>query len=112
MQSAKHVILPSCVYYYAISSDSSNLQVFGLLSKKLMCVFKHIQSFSFSCVVHKDVIFKIRQNNVTGNLVSILNNFLKFIKQRVVFNGQLSLWLSIEVGVPYGSLFFFLGSLF
>ena len=35
-------------------------------------------------------IFKLKQNGISGNLVSTLNDFLNFRKQRVVLNGQLS----------------------
>ena len=36
--------------------------------------------------------------------LSTLSNFLKLRKQRVVLNGQLSLWSNIESGVPQGSI--------
>ena len=42
----------------------------------------------FDKVWHKDLIFKLKQNEVTGDLLYILTNFLKGRKQRVVLNGQ------------------------
>ena len=48
-------------------------------------------------------IFKIKQNGISGNLLSTLTDFLKLRKQRVVLIGQLSSWSNIETGVPQGS---------
>ena len=42
----------------------------------------------FDKVWHKDLIFKLKQNEVTGDLLYILTHFLKGRKQRVVLNGQ------------------------
>ena len=39
---------------------------------------------------HKCLIFKLKQNGMSGNLLSTLNDFLRLRKQRVVLNGQLS----------------------
>ena len=55
-------------------------------------------------VWHKGLIFKLKQNGISGNLLSTLTNFLKLRKQRVVLNGQLSSWSSIETGVPQRSI--------
>ena len=54
-------------------------------------------------VWHKGLIFKLKQNAISGNLLSTLTDFLKLRKQRVVLNGQLSSWSNIETGVPQGS---------
>ena len=45
----------------------------------------------------------MKQNAISGNLLSTLTDFLKLRKQRVVLNGQLSSWSNIETGVPQGS---------
>ena len=42
--------------------------------------------------ISKGLIFKSKQNGVTGNLLNILIDFLKERKKRVVLNGQHSKW--------------------
>ena len=39
---------------------------------------------------HKGLIFKLRQNGISGNLLDILSDFLSDRKQRVVLNGKKS----------------------
>ena len=41
---------------------------------------------------------------MTGDLLSILTDFLKERKQRVVLNDQRSKWSNISAGVPQGSI--------
>ena len=55
-------------------------------------------------VWHKGLIFKLKQNGISGNLLSTLPDFLTLRKQIVVLNGQLSSWSNIESGVPKGSI--------
>ena len=57
-------------------------------------------SKAFDKVWHKGLIFKLKQNGISGNLLSTLTDFLTLRKQRVVLNGQLSSWSNIESGVP------------
>ena len=48
-------------------------------------------SKAFDKVWHKGLIFKLKQNGISGNFLStLLTDFLKLRKQRVVLNGQLS----------------------
>ena len=47
-------------------------------------------SKAFDKVWHKELIFKLSQNGVSGNLLDILYGFLNDRKQRVVLNGQKS----------------------
>ena len=61
-------------------------------------------SRAFDKVWHMGLIFKLKQNGISGNLLSTLTDFLKLRKQRVVLNGQLSSWSNIETGVPQGSI--------
>ena len=61
-------------------------------------------SKAFDKVWHKGLIFKLKQNGISGNLLNTLTNFLKLRKQRVVLNGQLSSWSNIETGVPQRSI--------
>ena len=61
-------------------------------------------SKAFDKVWHKDLIFKLNRNTISGNLLTTLTDFLKLRKQRVLLNGQLSSWSKIETGVPQGSI--------
>ena len=47
---------------------------------------------------------KLKQNGISGKLFDIITDFLNFRQQRVVLNGQYSLWTIIEAGVPQGSI--------
>ena len=58
----------------------------------------------FDKVWHKGLIYKLRQNGVSGNFLNTIINFLSFRKQRVVLNTQVSQWTSIEAGVPQGCI--------
>ena len=53
---------------------------------------------------HDGIIYKLTQNGISGNLLSILEKFLKERKQRVVLNGQVSAWKSINDGVRQSSI--------
>ena len=50
------------------------------------------------------LLYKLKQNGISGNLLETLTDFLKDRKQRVVLNGQNSSWANIEAGVPQGSI--------
>ena len=50
------------------------------------------------------LIFKLEQNGISGNLLKLLQNYLRSRKQRVVQNGSHSNYSSIETGVPQGSV--------
>ena len=66
-------------------------------------------SKAFNKVWHEDLIYKLKQNVVAGNLLNTLAKFLKDRKQRVALNGQNSAWVNVEAGVPQSSI---LGPLF
>ena len=70
---------------------------------EVLSVFLDI-SKAFDKVRHMGLIFKLKQNGISGNLLSTLTDFLKLRKQRVMLNGQLSSWPNIEAGVPQGSI--------
>ena len=53
---------------------------------------------------HKCLIFKLKENDISGKFLSTLTDFLNFRKQRVVLNGQLCSWANTESGVPQGSI--------
>ena len=61
-------------------------------------------SKAFDKVWHKGIIFKLKQNGISGKLLSVLSDFLKDPKQRVILNGQVSSWAAVNTGVPQGSI--------
>ena len=61
-------------------------------------------SKAFDKVWHDGIIYKLTQNGISGNLLNLLEDFLKERKQRVVLDGQVSAWKNINAGVPQGSI--------
>ena len=59
---------------------------------------------AFDKVWHEGLLFKLKQNEIEGNLLVLLKNYLSNRKQRVVLNGAESEWGEIEAGVPQGSV--------
>ena len=53
---------------------------------------------------HHEIIYKLTQNGISGNLLDLLEDFLKKKKQRAVLNGQISTWKNINAGEPQGSI--------
>ena len=49
-------------------------------------------------------IFKLDQIRIFCDFLNILIDFLDKRKQRVVLNGQISAWVSVNPGVPQGSI--------
>ena len=70
---------------------------------EVRCVFLDI-SKAFYKVWHDGIIFKLEQNSISGDLLYFLIDFLSGRKQRVVFNGQVSAWASVNAGDPQGSI--------
>ena len=50
------------------------------------------------------ILFKLKLNGVSGNLLNIFEGFLRNRKQRVVLNDQTFNWENIYAGVPQGSI--------
>ena len=65
-------------------------------------VFLHI-SKAFDKGRDDGIIYILTQNGISGNLLNLLEDFLKERKQPIVLNGQISLWKNISAGVPQGS---------
>ena len=61
-------------------------------------------SKAFDKVWHQGLIFKLRQNGLSGSVIKFLENYLRDRKQRVVLNGSTSNYFQIESGVPQGSV--------
>ena len=61
-------------------------------------------SKAFDKVWHDGVIFKLTQNGIAGNILKLLRNFLSERRQRVVLNGQASIWKNVTAEVPQGSI--------
>ena len=61
-------------------------------------------SKAFDKVWHNGLIFKLKQNGVSGKLIKFFESYLHNRKQRVMINGSYSDYASIESGVPQGSV--------
>ena len=61
-------------------------------------------SKAFDRVWHKGLIYKLRWFGVSGNLLSLIQNFLANRRQRTLLNGKTSNWGTISAGVPQGSI--------
>ena len=57
----------------------------------------------------RGLLYKVKENGISGNLLNIVINFLQQQQQKVVINGQYSSWTTVEAGVRQGSI---LGPLF
>ena len=66
-------------------------------------------SKAFDRVWHGGLIYKLKQCGVSGQLLCLIQDFLRNRKQRTVLNGQCSNWGDMSAGVPQGSI---LGPLF
>ena len=51
-------------------------------------------------VFHESLLFKLKQNGISGNLLNVRTDFLYQRKQRVVLNGQHLFWTNVEAGDP------------
>ena len=79
-----------------------------------LCLFRQDHGFevrsvfldiskAFDKVWHKGIIFKLKQNGISDDLLNI-SDFLRNRKQRVTLNGQSSSWTNVNAGVPQGSI--------
>ena len=61
-------------------------------------------SKAFDRVWHEGLLHKLQSYGVSGNLLSLMRDFLSGRVQRVTLNGYNSMWKRIEAGVPQGSI--------
>ena len=66
-------------------------------------------SKAFDRVWHDGLFYKLKSNRINANLFKLIKSFLNNRCQRVVLNGQSSVWKSVTAGVPQDSV---LGQLF
>ena len=59
---------------------------------------------AFDKVWHEGLIFKLKQNGISGNLLNFCESYLHNRKQRVALTGSHSEYSPIEPGVPQGSV--------
>ena len=78
--------------YHSIDEDYEIRGVFLDISK------------AFDKVRHEGLVFKLKQNGISGNLLNIHEEFRRNRKQRVILNGQTSNWENIHAGVSQGSI--------
>jgi len=72
-------------------------------SLEVRAVFMDI-SKAFDKVWHKGLIFKLKQNGVSGSLLKLFESYLNNRKQRVVLNGSMADYETTKAGVPQGSV--------
>ena len=62
-------------------------------------------SKAFDKIWHEGLLFKLKQNGISGNLLNVVTNFLCQGKQRVVLNEQHLSWANVK-SVVFRDLFF------
>ena len=88
--------------YQLISITSSIYESFEKY-EETRAIFLDI-SKAFDKVWHEGIIFKLKCNGISGNLLNFFENYLKNRYQRVVLNGKESNWKILNSGVPQGSV--------
>ena len=73
------------------------------IPKEVRAIFLDI-SKAFDKVWHPGLLYKLKQNGISENLLLILENFLSDRYQRVTINGKTSSWRNVKAGVPQGSV--------
>ena len=72
-------------------------------SVEVRAVFLDI-SKAFDRVWHDVLIFKLKQNGISGGLLKLFENYLHNRKQRIILNGFHSVYSLIESGISQGSV--------
>ena len=78
--------------------------VSSLDSKQNLCMVFCDISKAFDRVWHRGLVFKLRQHGISGPLLNWFVNYLEGRKQSVVVNSVRSRSLSVNAGVPQGSV--------
>ena len=97
-----------CIYQLLAITHDIYLSFDSSLSLETRAVFLDI-SKAFDRVWHHSLLFKLKQNGVSGNLLELIKSFLSDWVQRVTPNGKTSDWECIRVDLPEG---YILGHLF
>ena len=97
-----------CIYQLLAITHDIYLSFDSSLSLETRAVFLDI-SKAFDRVWHHSLLFKLKQNGVSGNLLELIKSFLSDWVQRVTPNGKTSDWECIQVDLPEG---YILGHLF
>ena len=61
-------------------------------------------SKAFDKVWHKGLLFKLESMGISGDLLNLMKGFLSERFQRVLLNGQSSVWVSVKADVSQGSI--------
>ena len=83
-----------------INQILSNIEILNVFDKGLQfCgIFLDI-SKALDKECHDGLIFKLRQNDISGDIINILRDFHRNRKQRVFLNGQCSSWVDVRDGL-------------
>ena len=73
-------------------------------AKQHSCMIFCDISKAFDKVWHRGLLFKLRQNGIKGKLLTWISNYLTDRKQKVQINSATSPFLTVNAGVPQGSV--------
>ena len=102
-QPVSNPVIPVSTNCYQLPTKFLHLLIMDVRS-----VFLDI-SKAFDKVWHEGLIFKLKENGISGELLHILSDFLSSGKKSVVLNSQNLSWTNVHAGVPQG---YILGPLF
>ena len=76
----------------------------NLEHKQDTCLVFLDQSKAFDRIHHDSLKYKMKCKGIDGNLLKLMDSYLKDRKLRVVLDGAKSSWFNIFAGVPQGSI--------
>ena len=85
------------LYFTHIIHSSFDLNI----SRDVRGVFLDMSN-AFDKVWHDGLLFKLKQNGISGQILNLLTSYLDKRKQRVLLNGCESHWAIVESGIPKG----------
>ena len=71
--------------------------------QKVAMIFLDIQK-AFDKIWHSGLLYKLKRIGINGDLLKLIESYLKNRSQRVVLNSSFSEFLNIVSGVPQGSI--------